>query len=170
MTAPAKPTPNSLVRAMLVVLDATVIVLSLATDFPVWVSVAVIAASVAGVAAWHFATRRRGLTTVLSASCAAALFAFAAEGVRGALTDTPATHRYFVVEEAFSKTAPDTSAGEAEANRGCCSPAVPSTSSVSRAAHGPSSTKEVGYPSAPYSLRSTPSPRQTADGPAASRN
>jgi len=99
---------------VLVVLDATVIVLSLATDFPVWLSVAVIAASVAGVAAWHFATRRRLLTTVLSASCAAALFAFAAEGVLSALTDTPSTHRYFVVEEAFSKTAPDTNAGEAD--------------------------------------------------------
>jgi hypothetical protein len=111
---PAEPTPNTLLRVVLAVLDATVIVLSLATDFPVWLSVAVIAASVAGVAAWHFAPRRSLLTTVLSATCAAVLFAFAAEGVRSALTDGTSTHRYFVVEQnVFPKIAPDTDAGEA---------------------------------------------------------
>ena len=117
VSSPAKP-PNSLVSAVLAVLGATALVLSLATDFPLWLSAAVIAGSVAGVAAWSFAARwrllTRLLTTGLSATCAAVLFAFAAEGVRGALTDdTPSTHRYFVVEQVYPRTAPNADAGEA---------------------------------------------------------
>jgi hypothetical protein len=114
VSSPAKPTPNSLLAAVVAVLNVAVLVLSLVTGFPVWLSVAVIAAPVAGVAAWRFAPRWRLRTTVLSATCAAVLFAFAAEGVRGALTeDTPSTHRYFVVEQVFPTIAPDTNAGEA---------------------------------------------------------
>jgi hypothetical protein len=82
VSSPAKPTPNSLLAAVVAVLNVAVLVLSLVKGFPVWLSVAVIAASVAGVAAWRFAPRWRLRTTVLSATCAAVLFAFAAEGVR----------------------------------------------------------------------------------------
>lgn len=95
---------------MLAVLDVTVIVLSLATGFP----------AVAFSGGDHGVRRGRGrlalrcslapLTTVLSATCAAVLFAFAAEGARGAL---PSTHRYFVVEQVFPTIAPDTNAGKA---------------------------------------------------------
>ncbi len=47
VSSPAKPTPNSLLAAVVAVLSGAVLVLSLVTDFPVWLSVAVIAASVA---------------------------------------------------------------------------------------------------------------------------
>jgi hypothetical protein len=114
VTSPEKPTPISFLGAVVGVLSGTAVVLSVATDFPVWLSAAVIAASVAGAGAWFVAGRWRLLTTVLSAACAAVLFAFAAEGVRGALTDdTPSTHRYFVVEQVYPTIAPDTNAGEA---------------------------------------------------------
>jgi sugar/nucleoside kinase (ribokinase family) len=110
----ATPTPKSLLAVVLVVLDAVVIVLSLVKDLPVWLSVAVIAASAAGGAAWIFARRWRMFVIAVSAVLAAVLFAFAAEGVRGALMDdAPSTHRYFLREQVFPKTAPDTNAGEA---------------------------------------------------------
>ncbi len=96
------------------VLGATGLVPTVATDFPLWLSAAVFAGVLAGVAAGYIAPRWRLRATALSAALAAVLSAFAAEGVRGALTrghavDAPVLRRRARVPD----DRPDTNAGEA---------------------------------------------------------
>src|SRR5262245_58907834 len=119
VSTPENGTPQPLLTALVAVFGATLTVLTLATAFPVWLSAAGIAASVAALIAWRVAApsgpRWRWVTTVLSMIGAAVLFAFASEGVRSVLTDdTPTAHRYFVVvDQVYPRIAPDTTAGEA---------------------------------------------------------
>lgn len=118
----AKPTLPELVGAVLAVLGAEALLLGLVQDHSAWASAALIAGSVAVVVAWFllrwFLPRwhapARLLAAVLSAAVVAPVCGFAAEGVRGALTnDTPSSHHYFVVEEVFPTIAPDPNSGQA---------------------------------------------------------
>ena len=118
----AKPTLPELVGAVLAVLGAEALLLR-ARPGPLGVGLGGVDRGVGrrrgrlvstSLVSTSLARSRALLAAVLSAAVVAPVCGFAAEGVRGALTnDTPSSHHYFVVEEVFPTIAPDPNSGQA---------------------------------------------------------